>query len=144
MKPGRSEQSIDNLVVIAVLVGKLPKERQATARYAGMTVALVPRLVLLIFIGWIIGLTKPMFFIFGQWRFRQGPDPRHRRVVHGWRVTGGGEIVRQPGEVGRRGRQAKRPHRVQSRLGRLDPTERRLPALSSCAATRRLWGSQAA
>jgi predicted tellurium resistance membrane protein TerC len=56
--------SIDNLVVIAVLVGKLPKERQATARYAGMTMALVPRLVLLIFIGWIIGLTEPMFFVF--------------------------------------------------------------------------------
>jgi predicted tellurium resistance membrane protein TerC len=34
--------SIDNLVVIAVLVGKLPKERQPTARYAGMTIALVP------------------------------------------------------------------------------------------------------
>ena len=58
--------SIDNLVVIAVLVGKLPKERQATARYAGMTMALVPRLVLLIFIGWIIGLTEPMFFVFGH------------------------------------------------------------------------------
>ena len=42
--------SIDNLVVIAVLVGKLPKERQAAARYTGMTLALVPRLVLLLFI----------------------------------------------------------------------------------------------
>ena len=52
--------SIDNLVVIAVLVGKLPKERQAAARYAGMTLALVPRLVLLLFIGWIIGLTEPL------------------------------------------------------------------------------------
>jgi predicted tellurium resistance membrane protein TerC len=51
--------SIDNLVVIAVLVGKLPKERQANARYVGMTLALVPRLVLLVFIGWIIGLTEP-------------------------------------------------------------------------------------
>ncbi len=58
--------SIDNLVVIAVLVGKLPKERQATARYVGMTLALVPRLVLLIFIGWIIGLTEPMFHVFGH------------------------------------------------------------------------------
>src|SRR5215212_269170 len=56
--------SIDNLVVIAVLVGKLPKERQATARYAGMTMALVPRLVLLVFIGLIIGLTEPLFFVF--------------------------------------------------------------------------------
>ena len=32
--------SIDNLVVIAVLVGKLPKARQAQARYIGMTLAL--------------------------------------------------------------------------------------------------------
>jgi predicted tellurium resistance membrane protein TerC len=56
--------SIDNLVVIAVLVGKLPKERQARARYVGMTLALVPRLVLLLFIGWIIGLTEPLFFLF--------------------------------------------------------------------------------
>jgi predicted tellurium resistance membrane protein TerC len=36
--------SIDNLVVIAVLVGKLPKQRQATARNTGMTLALLPRL----------------------------------------------------------------------------------------------------
>ena len=58
--------SIDNLVVIAVLVSKLPRERQAAARYAGMTLALVPRLVLLLFIGWIIGLTEPMFHVFGH------------------------------------------------------------------------------
>ena len=58
--------SIDNLVVIAVLVGRLPKERQAAARYTGMTLALVPRLVLLIFIGWIIGLTEPLFHAFGH------------------------------------------------------------------------------
>jgi predicted tellurium resistance membrane protein TerC len=58
--------SIDNLVVIAVLVGKLPKERQANARYVGMTLALVPRLVLLVFIGWIIGLTEPLFFVLGH------------------------------------------------------------------------------
>ena len=58
--------SIDNLVVIAVLVGKLPKERQAQARYIGMTLALVPRLVLLLFIGWIIGLTEPWFFVLGH------------------------------------------------------------------------------
>lgn len=58
--------SIDNLVVIAVLVGKLPKAQQAKARYVGMTLALVPRLVLLIFIGWIIGLTEPLFQVFGH------------------------------------------------------------------------------
>src|SRR4051794_6140650 len=58
--------SIDNLVVIAVLVGKLPKDRQANARYVGMTLALLPRLVLLVFIGWIIGLTEPLFDLFGH------------------------------------------------------------------------------
>ncbi len=58
--------SIDNLVVIAVLVGKLPKERQATARYTGMTLALLPRLILLFFISWIIGLTEPLVHVFGH------------------------------------------------------------------------------
>ena len=58
--------SIDNLVVIAVLVGKLPKERQAATRYTGMTLALVPRLVLLFFISWIIGLTEPLVTVFGH------------------------------------------------------------------------------
>ena len=58
--------SIDNLVVIAVLVARLPKERQAQARYVGMTLALVPRLVLLVFIGWIIGLTEPLIFVLGH------------------------------------------------------------------------------
>ena len=67
--------SIDNLVVIAVLVGKLPKAQQASARYVGMTLALVPRLVLLVFIGWIIGLTQPIFFALRPRRLRQGPDP---------------------------------------------------------------------
>ena len=70
--------SIDNLVVIAVLVGKLPKASQANARYVGMTLALLPRLVLLIFIGWIIGLTEPLFDPVRPRRLGQGPDPGGR------------------------------------------------------------------
>ena len=31
-----------------------------------MTLALVPRLVLLLFIGWIIGLTEPLIFLLGH------------------------------------------------------------------------------
>jgi len=58
--------SIDNLVVIAVLVGKLPRERQAAARYSGMTLALLPRLILLFFISWIIGLTEPLVTVLGH------------------------------------------------------------------------------
>ena len=58
--------SIDNLVVIAILVGKLPSDRQRMARLVGMTLALVPRLLLLLVIGWVLGLTKPFFGIFGH------------------------------------------------------------------------------
>lgn len=58
--------SVDNLVVISVLVGKLTPELQPKARFLGMALALVPRLVLLLVIGWIIGLTEPLFEIFGH------------------------------------------------------------------------------
>jgi predicted tellurium resistance membrane protein TerC len=52
---------IDNLVFIAVLVQKLPAERQATARRVGIALALITRLLLLLVISWIIGLTAPLF-----------------------------------------------------------------------------------
>ncbi len=58
--------SVDNLVVIALLVGRLPSERQPLARKLGMTLALVPRLVLLFAIGWVLGLTEPLFLAFGH------------------------------------------------------------------------------
>jgi predicted tellurium resistance membrane protein TerC len=58
--------SVDNIVVIAVLVAKLPPERRNKARYIGMTLAIIPRVILLAFIGWIIGLTEPLFTIFGH------------------------------------------------------------------------------
>lgn len=62
---------IDNLVFIAVLVEKLPADRQATARRVGIGLALVTRLMLLSVIAWIIGLTAPLFEVFGHifsWR----------------------------------------------------------------------------
>jgi predicted tellurium resistance membrane protein TerC len=58
--------SIDNLVVIAILVGRLPPEQQAFARKVGMTLALVPRLLLLLAIGWVLSLTYPIFSAFGH------------------------------------------------------------------------------
>jgi predicted tellurium resistance membrane protein TerC len=57
---------IDNLVFIAVLVGKLPKDQQPRARSLGIIMALVPRLLLLLAIAWVIGLTEPLFEIFGH------------------------------------------------------------------------------
>jgi predicted tellurium resistance membrane protein TerC len=58
--------SVDNLVVIALLVGKLPAQQQPLARKLGMTLALLPRLVLLFAIGWVLSLTEPLFSAFGQ------------------------------------------------------------------------------
>jgi predicted tellurium resistance membrane protein TerC len=62
---------IDNIVFIAVLTQKLPKERQALARRLGIGFALVTRLMLLFAIAWVIGLTAPIIEIWGHpvsWR----------------------------------------------------------------------------
>ena len=62
---------IDNLIFIALLAGRLPVDRQAPARQIGLALALVTRLALLASIAWIIGLTEPLFAVFGHavsWR----------------------------------------------------------------------------
>ena len=62
---------IDNLVFIAILAGRLPTEQQERARQVGLAMALISRLALLASIAWIIGLTQPLFELFGQpvsWR----------------------------------------------------------------------------
>src|SRR6516164_5844858 len=62
---------IDNLVFIAIVAGRLPPERQNRARQVGLALALITRLALLASIVWIIGLTRPLFDLFGQpvsWR----------------------------------------------------------------------------
>lgn len=57
---------IDNIVFISILAGKLPAEQQPKARYVGLTLALVMRVILLFSLSWVIGLTAPLFTIFGQ------------------------------------------------------------------------------
>ena len=54
---------IDNIVFIAILVGKLPAEQQARARRLGLVGALVTRILLLLSITWVMGLTKPVFHL---------------------------------------------------------------------------------
>ena len=57
---------IDNIVFISILVDKLPEERQALARRLGLGMALVMRILLLLSLSWVIGLTAPLFAVFGQ------------------------------------------------------------------------------
>jgi predicted tellurium resistance membrane protein TerC len=62
---------IDNLIFIAILAGRLPTEQQERARQIGLALALLTRLALLASITWIIGLTQPLFELFGHpvsWR----------------------------------------------------------------------------
>src|SRR4051812_45606294 len=62
---------IDNIIFISILAGKLPPAQRNKARRAGILLAAVTRIGLLLAIAWIIGLTAPLFSLFGQafsWR----------------------------------------------------------------------------
>jgi predicted tellurium resistance membrane protein TerC len=62
---------IDNIVFVAILAGRLPAKLQNRARRIGLGLALIGRLALLASIAWIIGLTRPLFELFGHgfsWR----------------------------------------------------------------------------
>jgi predicted tellurium resistance membrane protein TerC len=54
---------IDNIVFISIIVSRLPKELQAKGRNIGLGLALVFRIILLMFISWIIGASAPLFSI---------------------------------------------------------------------------------
>lgn len=57
---------IDNIVFISILVGKLPKDRQQGAYRIGLGLALFSRVLLLLSISWVMGLTKPLFTLLGN------------------------------------------------------------------------------
>ena len=62
---------IDNVVFISVVVSKLPAARRASVRRIGIGLALIFRILMLLGIFWIIGLTKPVVSLFDQafsWR----------------------------------------------------------------------------
>jgi predicted tellurium resistance membrane protein TerC len=57
---------IDNIIFIAILVGRLPKESQKKTRNLGISLALIIRVLLLFSISWIMTLTNPLFSILEQ------------------------------------------------------------------------------
>ncbi len=62
---------IDNIIFISILAGRLPPEQRNKARRLGIAAAAITRLALLFAIAWIIGLTAPLFSLFGHafsWR----------------------------------------------------------------------------
>lgn len=54
---------IDNIVFISILAGKLPEAQRSRARVAGLGVAMLTRLLLLLSIVWVMSATKPLFSV---------------------------------------------------------------------------------
>ena len=94
---------IDNLVFISVLASRLPGAQKRQAFFTGLGLALLIRLALLGAVAWIVGLTEPLFTIWGRnfsWRdiilllggvflLFKGTMELHERLEGG--VMGGGE-----------------------------------------------------
>ena len=57
---------VDNLVFIAIVSGKLPAAQQPLARRIGLALALITRVLLLLTLSWIMGLTQPLFSVLGH------------------------------------------------------------------------------
>lgn len=54
---------IDNLIFIALAVGKLPPKDRRFARTFGLGLALVIRILMLLTLSWVMGLTDPLFYL---------------------------------------------------------------------------------
>jgi predicted tellurium resistance membrane protein TerC len=57
---------IDNIVFISILCGKLPPEQQPRGRQLGLALAMVMRILLLLSISWVMGLTETWFTVLGK------------------------------------------------------------------------------
>jgi predicted tellurium resistance membrane protein TerC len=52
---------IDNIIFIAILVGRMPPEQRDRARLIGLGAAMVMRILLLLGITWVMKMTTPLF-----------------------------------------------------------------------------------
>ena len=57
---------IDNIVFIAIVTGKLPVEQQPKARFWGLALAMIMRVLLLLTLTWIMKLDEP-FLMLTDW-----------------------------------------------------------------------------
>ena len=62
---------IDNIIFLSIVSARLPEHQQARARRIGLGLALIARVLLLLSLTWMIGLTEPIFEFWGfavSWR----------------------------------------------------------------------------
>lgn len=57
---------IDNIIFIAILCGRLPEHQRKKARLLGLGLAMGMRILLLLGINWVMGLTKELFTMLGH------------------------------------------------------------------------------
>jgi predicted tellurium resistance membrane protein TerC len=57
---------VDNVVFIAIVSARLPPAQQPLARRIGLALALITRVLLLLTLSWIMGLTQPLFQVLGR------------------------------------------------------------------------------
>ena len=57
---------IDNVIFISILAGKLPEHQQPKARFIGLALAMITRVLLLLSISWMARLTNPLFSLFSH------------------------------------------------------------------------------
>jgi predicted tellurium resistance membrane protein TerC len=57
---------VDNIIFISILVGRLPARQRQRARVVGLALAMATRVLLLLTLAWIMGLTRPLFGVLGR------------------------------------------------------------------------------
>lgn len=57
---------IDNIIFISILAGRLPAGERSRARFLGLAIAMVSRILLLFSITWVMRLTAPLFTVVNQ------------------------------------------------------------------------------
>lgn len=97
---------VDNLIFLAILASRLPKEKQKLGRRLGLVAALVTRLALLGSIAWIVTLTEPFVVLDGfavSWRdvilFGGGIFLLVKSTTEIHHAVEGGSDTRKPGVV---------------------------------------------
>ncbi|WP_108647775.1 TerC family protein [Polynucleobacter rarus] len=57
---------IDNIIFISIIANRLPLEIRNQVRRFGLLFALITRVLLLLSLSWVMGLTSPLFNVFNQ------------------------------------------------------------------------------
>jgi len=57
---------IDNIIFISILVGRLPPDQREAGRRVGLGLAMLTRLLLLLSLSWVMGLTADLFSVMGN------------------------------------------------------------------------------